>query len=98
MLHVSALEHFCRWRSGQRLADRDRLSAWAQWWQNTASARVLRAYGDAAAQNPALLPAPEPAEALLEAYLLEKALYEVLYELNHRPAWLRIPMNGILAL
>ena len=51
-----------------------------------------------AAQNPALLPEPKAAQALLEAYLLEKALYEVLYELNHRPAWLRIPLNGILAL
>jgi maltose alpha-D-glucosyltransferase/alpha-amylase len=58
----------------------------------------LRAYGDAAASNPALLPGPETAKALLEAYLLEKALYEVLYELNHRPAWRRIPINGILAL
>jgi maltose alpha-D-glucosyltransferase/alpha-amylase len=30
--------------------------------------------------------------------LLEKALYELLYELNNRPAWLRIPLAGILAL
>jgi len=29
---------------------------------------------------------------------LEKALYELLYELNNRPAWLRIPLSGILAL
>ena len=43
-------------------------------------------------------PSRSTAQALLEVYLLEKALYEVLYELNHRPAWLRIPMNGILAL
>ena len=78
--------------------DSNVLSGWAQRWQTAASARFLRAYGDAVASNPALLPDPGPAQALLEAYLLEKALYEVLYELDHRPAWLRIPIDGILAL
>jgi maltose alpha-D-glucosyltransferase/alpha-amylase len=79
-------------------SDPGELSGWAHWWQNAASAQFLRAYSDVAAQNPELLPEPNAAQPLLEAYLLEKALYEVLYELNHRPAWLRIPLNGILAL
>jgi maltose alpha-D-glucosyltransferase/alpha-amylase len=30
--------------------------------------------------------------------LLEKAIYELGYELNHRPDWLRIPVMGILEL
>jgi maltose alpha-D-glucosyltransferase/alpha-amylase len=30
--------------------------------------------------------------------MMEKALYELLYELNNRPAWLRIPLAGILTL
>jgi maltose alpha-D-glucosyltransferase/alpha-amylase len=38
------------------------------------------------------------ANRLLNAYLLEKALYELLYELNNRPTWVRIPIAGILAL
>jgi maltose alpha-D-glucosyltransferase/alpha-amylase len=38
------------------------------------------------------------ADRLLKAYLLEKALYELLYELNNRPAWVRLPLAGILAL
>ena len=33
-----------------------------------------------------------------DVYLLEKALYELLYELNNRPAWLRIPVGGILSM
>ena len=35
---------------------------------------------------------------LLNVYLLEKALYELAYELNNRPDWLRIPLAGILQL
>jgi maltose alpha-D-glucosyltransferase/alpha-amylase len=92
----AAVDHFVGSERGS--ADPDALAAWAHWWQNAASAEFLRTYRDAVARNPALLPAPEPAQALLKVYLLEKALYEVLYELNSRPGWLRIPMHGILAL
>ena len=35
-------------------------------------------------------------EILLDAYLLEKAMYELGYELNNRPDWIQIPMEGIL--
>ena len=35
---------------------------------------------------------------LLEAFTLDKALYELLYELNNRPDWVRIPLQGITQL
>jgi len=35
---------------------------------------------------------------LLNVFLLDKALYEVLYELNSRPEWIRIPLMGILSM
>ena len=35
---------------------------------------------------------------MLSAYLLNKAAYEIGYELNNRPAWLAIPLKGILQL
>jgi maltose alpha-D-glucosyltransferase/alpha-amylase len=35
---------------------------------------------------------------LLNAFLLEKAIYEVGYELNNRPKWVKIPLQGILQL
>lgn len=79
-------------------ADRSNAAGWARQWQNCASAMFLWAYTDATDAAPALLPAPKDSQTLLTAYLLEKALYELLYELNNRPAWLRIPMNGILTL
>jgi maltose alpha-D-glucosyltransferase/alpha-amylase len=74
------------------------LTAWAILWQNSTSAEFLRAYRETIVANPALLPSPQESQALLAAYMLEKALYELLYELNNRPSWLRIPLVGILAL
>jgi maltose alpha-D-glucosyltransferase/alpha-amylase len=35
---------------------------------------------------------------LLEAYLLEKCVYELRYELNTRPAWVGVPLRGIVEL
>ena len=35
---------------------------------------------------------------LLEAHLIEKAAYEVIYEMNHRPDWVILPVLGILSL
>jgi maltose alpha-D-glucosyltransferase/alpha-amylase len=39
---------------------------------------------------------PEAADRLLDFFLLEKAFYEIEYELAHRPAWLRVPLAGTL--
>jgi maltose alpha-D-glucosyltransferase/alpha-amylase len=37
-------------------------------------------------------------EQLLEAYVIDKAFYELVYELNNRPSWVMIPLTGILSL
>jgi maltose alpha-D-glucosyltransferase/alpha-amylase len=79
-------------------ADRSNLANWARQWQNSASAMFLQAYRNTIDADHALLGEPKEAQDLLNAYLLEKALYELLYELNNRPTWLQIPMNGILTL
>jgi maltose alpha-D-glucosyltransferase/alpha-amylase len=34
-------------------------------------------------------------KVLLDIYLLEKAIYEVGYELNNRPQWVKVPLQGI---
>jgi maltose alpha-D-glucosyltransferase/alpha-amylase len=85
-------------REGARAADSANLIAWAILWQNSVSSEFLRAYRETIRLNSDLLPLPQQCQSLLTAYLLEKALYELLYELNNRPAWLRIPLTGILML
>jgi maltose alpha-D-glucosyltransferase / alpha-amylase len=83
----------------RRPDDAKNLEPWARLWQNAVSTEFLRAYRLAIeAKNPKLIPQPTQAQLLLNAYLLEKALYELLYELDNRPAWVRIPLAGILAL
>ena len=46
--------------------------------------------------DPGLLPAGEPAtQNLLAVFELEKAVYELRYELDNRPDWVAIPVAGI---
>ena len=58
----------------------------------------LRAYRIAVTGAAFVTATPQGFQTLLEAYLLDKALYELQYELDHRPAWVRIPALGILSL
>jgi trehalose synthase-fused probable maltokinase len=68
------------------------VASWAGLWQDTVSASFLRGYVEATRGN-ALLPRdPGP---LLELFLLEKAVYELGYELNNRPDWLAIPVDAL---
>ena len=49
------------------------------------------------ARSAAFLPRSDAElKTLLDAYLLEKAVYELGYELNNRPDWVKIPLQGIL--
>jgi maltose alpha-D-glucosyltransferase/alpha-amylase len=90
----SALDHFTQRHPGTEKS----LQPWALLWQNAVSTEFLAAWRTTMQANPHLTPQPQQAHRLLSAYLLEKALYELLYELNNRPAWVRIPLAGILAL
>jgi len=79
-------------------APADHLHEWAKAWQNAAAGEFLSTYRETMAAKPELLPGAAETQKLLDAYLLEKALYELLYELNNRPQWLHIPIAGILSL
>ncbi|HEY3162242.1 MAG TPA: maltose alpha-D-glucosyltransferase [Vicinamibacterales bacterium] len=80
-----------------RPEDAKRLAPWAAFWETWVNAAFLRAYLTAT-RTVALLPPPADLEVLLRVYVLEKAFYELAYELNNRPSWVHIPLAGILQL
>ncbi len=75
-----------------------RLAPWAERWREAVSAAFLDTYRATAQRSTFLPDKPEVFSALLDAYILNKALYELVYELNNRPDWVRIPLQGVLAL
>jgi maltose alpha-D-glucosyltransferase/alpha-amylase len=62
------------------------------------SASFLRGYFETTGDAPFIPTDPVQRAALLELFLLDKAFYELRYELNSRPEWVRIPLTGILEL
>ena len=74
------------------------IERWAAFWTAWVSATFLRGYLSVAETGGFLPQDRGQLRTLLSAYLLEKALYEVRYELNNRPDWVTIPLEGILHL
>jgi maltose alpha-D-glucosyltransferase/alpha-amylase len=71
-----------------------RAAQWVAW----VSAAFLRGYFGAM-EGRGLLPGDRTARRMqLDAHLLDKAFYEVRYELDHRPDWVGIPIRGIAML
>jgi len=67
-------------------------------WERDATRHFLEGYMKAMAGS-ASLPADEDTVAqLLELFLIEKAAYELRYEIANRPDWVEIPMRGLLGL
>ena len=74
------------------------LDPWVQSWYRWVSAAYLRGYRDTTA-GAEFLPSDDWEWAtLLDAMLFHKAFYELGYELNNRPDWVRIPLRGIAQL
>ena len=75
-----------------------RLTGWAEVWETWVTGAFLRGYFDSVA-GAVFIPANDAQrDELLRLLVLEKAFYELNYELNNRPDWLRIPLAGILSL
>ncbi len=65
-------------------------------WRDRATSTFLAAYREAMT-HPRLWPSEQQAaERMLDFFLIEKAFYEIEYELAHRPEWLRVPLTGML--
>lgn len=71
---------------------------WAHFWTCAVSATFLQSYLQAFNKSDILPNSRADLRVMLLAYLLNKAVYELGYELNNRPAWLRIPLQSILRL
>ena len=66
-------------------------------WEDTARAAFLEGYYEHV--DSALLPAGQAAiDKLLAIFELEKAVYELRYEIDNRPDWVKIPVAGIARL
>ncbi|MFW5876280.1 MAG: maltose alpha-D-glucosyltransferase [Myxococcota bacterium] len=90
---VAALRH-----GRLRPEDAHVLEPWAEMWNAWVSATFLRAYVDTA-RGGGFLPEDETHfRVLLDFYLVDKCVYELGYELNNRPSWLPIPIQGLLFL
>jgi maltose alpha-D-glucosyltransferase/alpha-amylase len=84
--------------TGGRAEDVDRLEPWARAWQTWVAAAFLKGYTAAPGVLP-LVPADHGQRAaLLNLFLIDKALYELQYEMNNRPDWVRIPLRGLMEL
>ena len=81
-----------------REKDLDKLLPFAEQWYHYMSGFFMQAYLETVAGSPFIPENKDDLEVLLQTYLLEKAIYELNYELNNRPDWVVIPLRGIKAI
>jgi len=99
--HYAALSTLGKMTQSGALGQIDFAAAepWARLWHTWTAWAFLRSYLDTAAKAPFVSSDRDELRTLLNTFLLEKAIYELGYELNNRPDWVHIPihaMEGIL--
>ncbi len=72
------------------------LEKWAEVWYRWVSATFLKEYLTASAGAAYVPQQMDEFKVLLAAYMIERTLIEIEHELEQRPAWIRIPVHGIL--
>jgi maltose alpha-D-glucosyltransferase/alpha-amylase len=83
------------WQPAMRSEDVPFLERWADLWYRQMGSVFLQSYLSTAIDAIFIPQNSEDLQIMLEAYLLDKAVYEIGYELNHRPDWVVIPIRGI---
>ncbi|HUH06234.1 MAG TPA: hypothetical protein VML96_00370 [Egibacteraceae bacterium] len=68
----------------------------AEGWRDEARRRFLDGYLEIAGEAEIVPASSHSIQVLLDAFELDKAVYELGYELANRPSWLQIPIGGIL--
>jgi len=83
------------WQPAMRSEDVPFLERWADLWYRQISSVFLQSYLKTTAGAIFIPQNSDDLQIMLEAYLLDKAVYEIGYELNNRPDWVVIPIRGI---
>lgn len=79
----------------EQAADQKEMENWAETWYYYITRFYMSGYLEVVNNHDFLPDNAEDFELLLEIFLLEKAVYELSYELNNRPDWVIIPLRGI---
>jgi len=78
-----------------RKADIKKLTPYAEQWYHYMSRLFMQSYLQTVKGSSFIPDNKEDLQVLMQTYLLEKAVYELNYELNNRPDWVIIPIRGI---
>jgi maltose alpha-D-glucosyltransferase / alpha-amylase len=81
-----------------RPENQELMQSWAQFFHAWASVTFLKSYLATAGDASFLPKTYQELQVLLDAYLLEKAVYELGYELTYRPDWVDIPLQRVIEL
>lgn len=84
--------------TNDRPADLPSLEPFVRDWEQRTVEAFLSGYTEALADCPVYPADPANARALIDLFLLEKAFYELRYELDNRPDWVKVPLNGLAEL
>jgi maltose alpha-D-glucosyltransferase/alpha-amylase len=91
---VAAVRHLAETRP----AAEPRMTQLAETWRQRAVDGLRAAYRKTMRGCPAYPASKKQAREMVAFFMLEKAVYEVGYELANRPNWVDIPLDGILAI
>jgi maltose alpha-D-glucosyltransferase/alpha-amylase len=71
------------------------MEPWANFWRTWSSWAFVKGYLEAAGHSSLVPKTDDELRILLDAFVMDKAVYELGYELNNRPDWLLIPLLSI---
>ena len=93
--HYVAVSTLIRDRGAKQYASHHRMGDSARTWYRAVASEYLSSYLGALGGTRLAPSDDQVLGPMLDAYILEKALYELGYELNSRPDWAGIPIQGI---
>lgn len=78
-----------------REEDIGKLLPYVEQWYHYMSGIFMKAYLETVKDNSIIPQKKEDLEILIQTFLLQKAIYELNYEVNNRPSWVTVPLRGI---